>query len=36
MSSGWYLQEMETFFQQRDEKIHDPDLKTILELYNIK
>lgn len=36
MSSGWYLQEMETFFQQWDEKIHDPDLKTILELYNIK
>ena len=36
MSSGWYLQEMETFFQQWDEKIHDPDLKAILELYNIK
>ena len=35
MSSGWYLQEMETFFQYWDEKIRDPDLKTILELYNI-
>lgn len=36
MSSGWYLQEMETFFQHWDEKIRDPDLKTILELYNIE
>ena len=36
MSSGWYLQEVETFFRHWDEKIHAPDLKTILELYNIK
>lgn len=36
MSSGWNLQQMESFFQHWDEKISDPSLRTILELYNIK
>ena len=36
MSSGWHLKEIEEFFQHWNEKIHDPDLNTILELYNIK
>ena len=36
MSSGWHLQRMESFFQHWDEKISDPSLGTILELYNIK
>lgn len=36
MSSGWYLKEIEEFFRRWDEKIHEPDLNTILELYNVK
>ena len=36
MSSGWFLQKIEKFFQHWDERIQEPDLKTILELYNIK
>lgn len=36
MSSGWNLQQMESFFQHWDEKISNPSLGTILELYNIK
>lgn len=36
LSSGWHLKEIEEFFQHWNEKIHDPDLNTILELYNIK
>ena len=36
MSSGWNLQQMESFFQHWDEKISNPSLRTILELYNIK
>ena len=36
MSSGWFHQKIEKFFQHWDERIQEPDLKTILELYNIK
>ena len=36
LSSGWQLKEIEEFFQRWDEKIHEPDLNTILVLYNIK
>ncbi len=36
MSSGRHLQQMESFFQLWDEKVSEPSLSTILELYNIK
>ena len=36
MSIGWYLKAIDAFFQQWDEKIQNPDLSRILELYNIK
>ena len=36
MSSGWHLQQMENFFQHWDEKVSEPSLSTVLELYNIK
>lgn len=36
MSSGWHLRDAETFFQHWDENTSDPDINTILELYNIK
>lgn len=36
LSSGWQLKEIEEFFQHWDEKIYEPDLNTILVLYNIK
>lgn len=36
MSSGWYLQKIEAFFQDWDKYICKPELNTILELYNIK
>lgn len=36
MSSGYYLREAETFFQNWDEYASTPDLNTIIELYNIK
>ena len=36
MSVGWYLKAIDAFFQQWDEKIQNPDLSRVLELYNIK
>lgn len=36
MSSGRHLKKIEEFFRRWDEKIHDSDINTILELYNIK
>lgn len=36
MSSGWYLRDVEMFFQHWNENINNPDINTILELYNIK
>ena len=36
MSSGMFLRESEAFFQNWDENTNNPDINTILELYNIK
>lgn len=36
MSAGWHLHEAESFFQNWDENVCDPDINAILELYNIK
>lgn len=36
MSSGWYLQSAEIFFQHWEENTSKPTINTILELYNIK
>lgn len=36
MSSGWYLRDVEMFFQHWNENTNNPDINTILELYNIK
>lgn len=36
LSSGSYLQKIEEFFLHWDVKIREPDLNTVLELYNIK
>ena len=36
MSTGWHLREAEEFFQNWEENIGNPNINTILELYNIK
>lgn len=36
MSSGFYLREAETVFQNWDEYVSTPDINTMIELYNIK
>lgn len=36
LSCGWNLKECENFFQNWDKEIEQPDINTILELFNIK
>ena len=36
MSIGWYLKEVEQFFENWEDKVDNADINTILELYNIK
>ena len=36
MGTGWHLQKMEAFFQDWDILTDNPDVNTILELFNIK
>lgn len=36
LSSGWNLREAESFLQNWDERVCNPDINTILEVYNIK
>ena len=36
LSSGYHLQEVEKVFQKWDEYTQNPDINTVIELYNIK
>ena len=36
MGTGWHLQKMEAFFRDWDILTDNPDVNTILELFNIK
>lgn len=36
MSTGWHLQAIGSFFVNWEERVRDPDINTVLELFNIK